>query len=253
MINKSPITAKANRIIGGHKPTRIWRVLSAKVVSTLRVWTSCSRRTLIAPHLLRADDFDGFVRDRAIRLLDLIEDAMGNPVQGRDSKEVQDALGERWCDMSKRVPYSKNRSTSYSTFLQCYRMACLKSLLVELGQRLEKEVESELRTALIARWPLRRGQLETLIAQLVAVLRRSPLCDVTRPEVTAAGLTAIAADPAYASDWRSGWQAMRDGADLSSEPERMWLSPSWEIYERWCHCAAKSSGRTDSRVGMEAW
>jgi len=38
--------------------------------------------------LLRADDFDGFIRARAVRLLDLIEDAVGKPIQGRDSDEV---------------------------------------------------------------------------------------------------------------------------------------------------------------------
>ena len=41
---------------------------------------------------LRADDFDGFITDRAIRLLDLIEDAIGKPVQGRDSEEVKQAF-----------------------------------------------------------------------------------------------------------------------------------------------------------------
>jgi hypothetical protein len=47
----------------------------------------------IAPNLLRSDDFTGFLRDRATRLLDLIEEAMGKKVSGRDSEEVVAAFG----------------------------------------------------------------------------------------------------------------------------------------------------------------
>jgi hypothetical protein len=31
-----------------------------------------------------------------------------------------------------------------------------------------------------------------------------------------------------------GWRALRRGLDASESAERLWLSPSWEIYERWC-------------------
>ena len=40
------------------------------------------------PTLLRSDNFEEFIRDRAGRLLDLIERAMGKAISGRDSEEV---------------------------------------------------------------------------------------------------------------------------------------------------------------------
>jgi hypothetical protein len=43
--------------------------------------------------MLRRDDFDAFVRDRACRLLDLIEQATGKVVVGRDSEETSSAFG----------------------------------------------------------------------------------------------------------------------------------------------------------------
>jgi hypothetical protein len=70
--------------------------------------------------------------------------------------------------------------------------------------------------------------------QLVTVLRRFPFTEVRRPEVTAAGLTAITADPIYSRAWGRGWRALRHGVDSEIGTERLWMSPSWEIYERWC-------------------
>ena len=42
----------------------------------------------ITPEILRADDFEAFIRDRASLILDLIETAMDKKVSGRDSEEV---------------------------------------------------------------------------------------------------------------------------------------------------------------------
>jgi len=44
----------------------------------------------------------------------------------------------------------------------------------------------------------------------------------------------ISADPAYARAWGRGWRAIRAGFEGEVENERLWISPSWEIYERWC-------------------
>ena len=41
--------------------------------------------------------------------------------------------------------------------------------------------------------------------------RRRPFSEVRRPEVTAAGLNAVAAHPLYARFWRLGWEALRRG------------------------------------------
>lgn len=42
---------------------------------------------------MKADDFDNFITDRAIKLLDRIEDAMGKAVSGRDSEDTVKAFG----------------------------------------------------------------------------------------------------------------------------------------------------------------
>jgi hypothetical protein len=51
------------------------------------------RTHLIEPVTLRNDAFDTFVRDRATKLLDLIEKATGKQVTGRDSDETISAFG----------------------------------------------------------------------------------------------------------------------------------------------------------------
>ena len=48
---------------------------------------------LIEPSLLRADDFDTFILDRARQLLDLVEKAIGKAVVGRETEDVVTAFG----------------------------------------------------------------------------------------------------------------------------------------------------------------
>ena len=96
------------------------------------------------------------------------------------------------------------------------------------------ETESATRTALAHRWPRRRDFLEQIVRQLHDLQRVSPLADVTRRETSAAGLTAISADPAYSSAYGSGWRILRRGVEGPRDEERLWISPTWEIYERWC-------------------
>jgi hypothetical protein len=108
----------------------------------------------------------------------------------------------------------------------------------ELQRRLQTEVErerdSDTRTSLATRWPRRKQFLEAIITQLGRISRQRPFSAVRRREVTAAGLTAIAADSTYARAWDRGWRAIRRGLDAAETSERLWLRPSWEIYERWC-------------------
>ena len=110
----------------------------------------------------------------------------------------------------------------------------VQSLLEELAKATAAESESETRTSLLARWPRRRDFLEGMAVALEVTLRQPPFCTLSRAEVTSAGLTAIAADPIYARAWGLGWRALRHGLDSDSDIERLWISPSWEIYERWC-------------------
>jgi hypothetical protein len=76
--------------------------------------------------------------------------------------------------------------------------------------------------------------LEQIKNQLKLALRRAPFAQLCRAEITAAGLTVITADPAYSRAWGRGWRALRHGLESEATTERLWISPSWEIYERWC-------------------
>jgi hypothetical protein len=109
-----------------------------------------------------------------------------------------------------------------------------QTLLERLQTAVDREVLSETRTPLVARWPTRRQFLQNATMQFGNVLRRFPFQQVRRPEITAAGLTAIASDPIYSRAWGRGWRALRAGFESEMSTERLWVSPTWEIYERWC-------------------
>lgn len=66
-------------------------------------------------------------------------------------------------------------------------------------------------------------------------IRQLPLLkDISRTEVTAAGLNAIAAHPDYARGYQLAWKALRLGIEGDKGDDLLPLAPSWEIYERWC-------------------
>ena len=92
IINKAPLTAKSNRTIGGHAPSFYTKSIDKRLGSASRL-DEILETHLIDPASLRADDFPGFIRNRATRLLDLIERATGRTVTGRDSDEVKKAFG----------------------------------------------------------------------------------------------------------------------------------------------------------------
>lgn len=93
---------------------------------------------------------------------------------------------------------------------------------------------NETRWALDARLSHRVQLLEGLDAELWRLLRSAPWRHVSRPEITAAGLNAVAADPRYARVNQLGWKSLRQGVGGASAEDRVWLSPTWEIFERWC-------------------
>ena len=79
IINKTAISYKANRKIGGKAPSvYLDQLESDKAVQLDRAGMDAILRThSIDPDLLRADDFDGFFPMRKVALLTLIERAMG--------------------------------------------------------------------------------------------------------------------------------------------------------------------------------
>ena len=122
-------------------------------------------------------------------------------------------------------------------------LAMLRALLLrcrELSKRLERLAQKPLddtRTAVanrVGRWNQILGEMGRGFA---TAERRRPFSDVRRPEITAAGLNAVAAHPLYARFWRIGWKALRRGVYRMDPEDRLPLSPTWEIYERWCFVA----------------
>jgi hypothetical protein len=82
ILNKTPISYKANRKIGGDAPSDyLPRIQCEKQVEL----NDEEMNILLASHalspaLLRADDFARFVEDRRRQLVRLVEKAMGKPV-----------------------------------------------------------------------------------------------------------------------------------------------------------------------------
>lgn len=93
VVNKAPLTAKTNRIIGGHAPSTYLASLERNHKLEVDRLNEILVSHLVEPALLRSDDFDRFIRHRASRLLDLIEAATGKTVTGRDAPEVIEAFG----------------------------------------------------------------------------------------------------------------------------------------------------------------
>ncbi len=93
VLNKTPLAALTNKIIGGDAPSTYLGKLQTGSSSAPPIAPAVLDAQLashaLAPALLRDDDFDGFMADRQARLLALIEAAMGKTAH-RDSVEPAD-------------------------------------------------------------------------------------------------------------------------------------------------------------------
>lgn len=103
IINKSPLSYRTNRIIGGDAPSAYLARLEAGNPTTPAIGAApldaYLRSHLIDPALLRADSFEAFMADRQQRLLALIERAMGKeayhgdvPDEGEDDERDDDGV-----------------------------------------------------------------------------------------------------------------------------------------------------------------
>ncbi|MCA9697036.1 MAG: DUF2357 domain-containing protein [Myxococcales bacterium] len=119
-----------------------------------------------------------------------------------------------------------------------------------LASKIAKQRESSTRTTLTSRWPVRERFLLGLEYQLERALRGPVLSAVTRPEISAAGLNTISAQPIYARTHRLGWRALGLGLVEGGPEEELWLPPTWELYERWCFVAMRRVLR--DRFGFES-
>lgn len=121
-------------------------------------------------------------------------------------------------------------------------MAALLSLVVQsiegvaqsLQAQVANEADEEARQELAQRWQRRQAVLDDLREAIRRVLDRKPLSAISRKEVTAAGLTAIAAHPLYARTQQLIWRMIRPGYEGDLKAESSAMSPTWSIYESWC-------------------
>lgn len=93
VVNKASVAARTNRLIGGRPPSLYLASLERQHNIAADRLSQILHTHRISPDFLRRDEFDGFLRDRASKLLDLIEAAMGKSVPGRDAEEVIGAFG----------------------------------------------------------------------------------------------------------------------------------------------------------------
>lgn len=96
IINKTPISYKANRMVGGKAPSQYLEQLRshAQVQLSTHEQDHILKSHLIDPTKLRSDDFDGFFAARKAELLAIVANAMGKPaIVGGDSP-AEDALDD---------------------------------------------------------------------------------------------------------------------------------------------------------------
>ena len=80
ILNKTPISYRANRVIGGDAPSVYLSKLQKKTQWTKEDMDIRLESHALNPDLLRSDDYEAFIADRKTRLSKLISDAMGKPV-----------------------------------------------------------------------------------------------------------------------------------------------------------------------------
>lgn len=98
IVNKTPISSRANRMIGGKAPSAYLEALrNHRQVQLSEAEQDAILRThLIDPGLLRADDFQSFYAIRKKALLEVIEQVMGKPgiTQDLEAPAVDDLYDE---------------------------------------------------------------------------------------------------------------------------------------------------------------
>lgn len=103
IVNKTPISYKANRMIGGVAPSVYLGKLQAhqQVQLSDAAMDALLASHRIDPQALRCDDFEGFYEARKAALLGLIREAMGKPHEHwADSEENAEAAEDETTQMS---------------------------------------------------------------------------------------------------------------------------------------------------------
>lgn len=88
--NKTPLSARTNRVIGGYAPSAyLGRVTNSAQVPREQIDANIASH-LVEVGYLDSDDFEGFMSARRKVLLDLISEAMGKPIEDVGALEAVD-------------------------------------------------------------------------------------------------------------------------------------------------------------------
>lgn len=94
IVNKTPISASSNREIGGVAPSIYLGKLERKGSVMASDLDGYVETHWIDHAMLRNNEFQSFIIDRAMKLLRAIEQATGRTISGKDSDDVQQAFGD---------------------------------------------------------------------------------------------------------------------------------------------------------------
>jgi hypothetical protein len=201
-------------------------VEALRAIREAPIRTSTADRVRVAPHLAKRIDrrsiLAALLSPRSLAFLASIQ--AGDEAPNAERVEFEVPISNETFD---------NAANRYIAALVRAVISRAESVGKALEQAAAAEPAQETRTPLALRWPRRYRVLVELTQQLKWEIRQSPLANVSRAEVDAAGLTAVAAHPLYSRAQVSAWRILRNGLEGDLE-ERTWLSPTWEIYERWC-------------------
>ena len=95
VVNKTPISYSTNREIGGVAPGKYLDKIAQKGQVAVSVLDSYLESHWLNVTACRTDNFDKHIIERAKKLLDAIESAMGKAISGRDSQDVVDKFGDK--------------------------------------------------------------------------------------------------------------------------------------------------------------
>ena len=91
IVNKTPLSGRTNRIVGGDPPSRYLVRLQRHARVGDEEFQNILKSHALSPELLYADDFESFFKDRKERLLVMIENAMQKPIP-REAVELEDGV-----------------------------------------------------------------------------------------------------------------------------------------------------------------
>lgn len=90
IVNKTGISARTNRVIGGHAPSKYCNLLDSQTTDKGVPLDEILEGHKVDTVLLRADNFDAFYTARRTALLDMIENAMGKQALRDGAGHVED-------------------------------------------------------------------------------------------------------------------------------------------------------------------